>query len=68
MFRKLRKAKEQLATVNHYFEYTVDHLEENKNAYMAGAAGFLGGALIVSALKSKPVVVNTTINLCNHQF
>lgn len=66
MFRDIKKAKAQLAQVNHYFESTVEHIEENRDAYRAGVIGFGIGAGVVLMFRSRPVVVNNVINLCAH--
>jgi len=64
MRHPIRKARQQLEGLTQKLEDVTSHIKEHKEAYLAGAACFVGGVLL--AKKSVRVETNVTVvNLPN---
>lgn len=61
MKHPFRNVKQQMQVAKEKVDEIVDHIRENKVAYLTGGACFMGGLL----LASKSTKVNTTVNVVN---
>lgn len=59
MRNPIKNARQQFQDVKQRFDGVVDHVKEHKDAYLAGAACFVGGVLL--ARKSVRVETNVTV-------